>query len=116
MIPDSEPPLTCFVTDGVIPQATWQVEVKCRRAFNELTAQELYTTLTRQWTYWPRAYAVIVLLEPTVAGGRFHQDFIRLVRPGRAEDLLPSPLEALWERAAETTSFARRFLRILRSE
>ena len=53
------------------------VEVKLRRRFDQETARELCATLSEQHKYWPQAIVVVMLTEPMVEDGRFHQDYIR---------------------------------------
>jgi hypothetical protein len=66
------------------PRVSWakMLEIKFRRAFDAEAAKELSYTLTEQRKYWPDAWAVVMIAEPFVAGGRFHQDYIRLIGPG----------------------------------
>jgi hypothetical protein len=77
-------------------QISWAalVEVKYRRVFDAEAARELHATLTEQRMHCPEAYAAIIIAEPFVEGGRFHQDYIRMVEPGNTEALLwqPSPV------------------------
>jgi hypothetical protein len=65
-----------LVADAEIEHA-YLVEVKLRRRFDQETARELCGTLSEQHKYWPQAVAVVMLTEPMVEGGRFHQDYIR---------------------------------------
>ena len=55
------------------------VEVKFRRSFNQQTSSELYHILRRQFSYWPSARCVLLISEPCSQGGRFHQDYIRVI-------------------------------------
>jgi hypothetical protein len=57
----------------------YMVEVKFRRAFDAEAARELYDTLRVQRENWPDAYAAILLSSPIIQGGRFHQDYIRIL-------------------------------------
>jgi hypothetical protein len=65
-----------LVADAEIEHA-YLVEVKLRRRFDQETARELCATLNEQHKYWPQAVAVVMLTEPMVEDGRFHQDYIR---------------------------------------
>lgn len=55
------------------------MEVKFRLTFNESSSAALYQTLSRQFDYWSDAVCVLMVAEPVVQGGRFHQDFIRTI-------------------------------------
>lgn len=96
-----------LVADSTVQWAAL-VEVKFRRAFDDEVARELHSTLTDQREYWPASYAVIIISEPFVDGGRFHQDYIRVVEPDKTDKLLwrpPSPdkrserdrMQAVWD-------------------
>lgn len=67
---------------------TWVnlIEVKFRSVFSQETAIELFETLTYQRRYWPQAHVVIVLGEPFQPEAKFHQDYIRVIIPGRCGD------------------------------
>jgi len=71
------------------PAVSWAalVEVKYRRTFDLEVARELHSTISEQRKYWPESYTVIMIAEPFVEGGRFHQDYIRLIKPGELERL-----------------------------
>lgn len=75
------------------PKVTWAalVEIKYRRRFDEEIARELHATLTAQRCHWPSSNALVMIGEPFVEGQRFHQDFIRLIRPAETERLLWRP-------------------------
>lgn len=64
------------------------VEVKYRRRFDDGTARALHRQLVRQRRHWPEAYAVVMLSEPFRADASFHQDFIRVVPPGKSQKLI----------------------------
>ena len=68
---------------------TWAklVEVKYRRSFDEETAAELLDSLMYQRMYWPDSHAVIIIGQPFVPDGKFHQDYIRVIPPGDEEAL-----------------------------
>lgn len=74
-------------------QVSWAalVEVKYRRRFTSKIARELHATLSEQRQYWPEAYAAIIIGEPFLEEGRFHQDYIRLIEPGNIDALLWRP-------------------------
>jgi hypothetical protein len=59
----------------------FMVEVKFRSRFDEYSAHSLFDELERQRTYWEQSYAVIMIAEPFITDGQYHQDFIRVVRP-----------------------------------
>lgn len=65
------------------PRVTWarMLEIKFRRRFDAETARELHSTLSDQREHWPDAWALIMIAEPFVEAGRFHQDYIRLLGP-----------------------------------
>jgi hypothetical protein len=75
------------------------VEVKFRQRFDDVSANNLYEELCKQREYWPESYAVIMVAEPFVVGGRFHQDYIRAVKPHRADMLINGSLsvQQRWE-------------------
>ena len=76
-------------------QVSWAalVEVKYRRTFTSKIARELHATLSEQRQHWPEAYAAIIIGDPFVEDGHFHQDYIRLVEPGKTDALLWRPPE-----------------------
>jgi hypothetical protein len=57
------------------------VEVKFRKRFDEASAQSLFDELDRQRKYWGQSYAVLMIAESFVTDRRYHQDFIRVVKP-----------------------------------
>ncbi len=75
------------------PHVTWarMLEIKFRRRFDDQTASELYATLRDQREHWPDAWSVVITAEPFVEGGKFHQDYIRLLGPDDL-DLLVQPV------------------------
>ena len=75
------------------------VEVKFRKRFDAEVARELCDTLKTQRNHWPQSYAVIMLGEPAVLGGRFHQDYIRVITPGTEDKLLTAT--TIWPDAAD---------------
>jgi hypothetical protein len=75
------------------------VEVKYRRCFDEPSAHSLFDAIHRQRKHWPEAYAVLMISQPFVSGGRFHQDYIRVLRPHATARLIDgslSPQERWW--------------------
>lgn len=64
------------------------VEVKYRRRFDDRTARALYHQLVRQRRHWPEAYAVVMLSEAFRVDASFHQDYIRVVPPGKSQKLI----------------------------
>lgn len=72
---------------------TFLVEVKFRRRFDERSAHALCAQLERQRRYWPESYAVLMISEPFVANGHFHQDFIRVLPPGATRLLVHEHLD-----------------------
>lgn len=76
------------------------VEVKFRREFNVFSIKGLYKELTEQRKHWPGSYAVIMIAKPLLEGCRFHQDYIRVVRPDQTE-LLTMKLQVKSRRVPE---------------
>ncbi len=76
------------------------VEVKYRRSFDERSAHTLFATLDRQRKHWPEAYAVLMIAEPFVIDGKFHQDYIRVLPPRATTRLIDQSLspEGRWRR------------------
>jgi len=74
------------------PGVSWArlIEVKFRRRFDRQGAEELYAALAYQRKWWSESHAVVMIAEPFVAGGRFHQDHIRVI-PAREENALRFP-------------------------
>lgn len=75
------------------PSVTWakMLEVKFRRRFDDEVARDLHAALADQRVHWPQAWAIILIAEPFVEGGRFHQDYIRLLAPDDLQKLLARP-------------------------
>jgi hypothetical protein len=73
------------------------IEVKFRQRFDQEVAEELYSALTEQRKYWPDLYAIIMIGEPFVKEGKFHQDFVRVVPPSDTEKLRYNPPEGTYE-------------------
>jgi hypothetical protein len=78
-----------LVADAEVEHA-YLVEVKFRKRFDAETARELCDTLKKQREHWPEAYAVIMLAEPMVTDGRFHQDYMRVL-PLKTSERLVNP-------------------------
>ena|SRR3989337_4222181 len=76
------------------------VEVKFRRAFDQNAVESLHEELKKQREHWPQAYAAIMIAEPVVADGKFHQDYVRLLKPHEHDILLDNrlSLDQRWER------------------
>jgi hypothetical protein len=89
------PPQLRTLPDLLVADATvsWAklIEVKFRRTFDGEVAAELHDKLSEQRKYWQESYAILMIGEPFVEGGGFHQDFIRVIPPGQT-DLLTGPL------------------------
>ena len=104
------------------PTVSWaaMIEIKYRRRFDAEAARELHATLREQHEYWPESYTALMISEPFVDGGRFHQDFIRLIPPGEIDQLLyvPPPMQGdtenavsgrVWDRLPMLTHLFRSF-------
>lgn len=65
------------------------LEVKFRKDFNEFSIKHLYHELKKQRQYWLDSYTVILIANPFVESGRFHQGYIRVVPPDKTETLNP---------------------------
>jgi hypothetical protein len=75
------------------PEVSWAalVELKFRRRFDEETARELHSTLISQRKHWPSANVLVMIGEPFRENDRFHQDYIRFIKPQATESLLWRP-------------------------
>jgi hypothetical protein len=83
------------------------VEVKYRRVFDAATARELVRTLAVQHAAWPGTYVAILLGRPIIPGGRYHQDYLRILPLARLEELVTTRFDlfrhegmrmrAIWE-------------------
>jgi len=82
------------------PQVSWAalVEIKYRRRFDDEVSRELHDTLSKQREYWPEANALVMIGEPFDSNDRFHQDYIRLIKPAETSRLLWRPLNMVDER------------------
>jgi hypothetical protein len=76
-----------LVADAEVEHA-YLVEVKYRKRLDAETARELRDAFKKQRERWPEAYAVIMLAEPMVASGQFHQDYIRVLPLKESEKLV----------------------------
>ena len=76
------------------------VEVKFRRTFDQGTVVSLHEQLEKQREYWPQSYTVIMIAEPFVLDGKFHQDYIRVLKPNEHDFLIDTHLSLAqrWER------------------
>jgi hypothetical protein len=76
------------------PAVSWAalLEIKFRRRFDRTVAGELHSTLVEQRRSWPESHAIIMIGQPFVEGGRFHQDYIRVVPAGQLDRLLFQPV------------------------
>src|SRR5262249_8626761 len=75
------------------------VEVKFRSRFDDKATADLKAELDHQRKYWPTSYAVLMIGEPFVKGGRYHQDYIRVVGPDHTDSLVDSRFtpETRWD-------------------
>ena len=82
------------------PQVSWAalVEIKYRRQFDDEVSRELHDTLSKQREYWPEANALVMIGQPFDSNNRFHQDYIRLIKPGETARLLWRPPNVVDER------------------
>ena len=69
------------------------VEVKYRRRFDAKSRQSLYKELSKQREYWQVIVAIIVIGESFLPGGRFHQDYIRVLPGYETDRLINQPSE-----------------------
>ena len=65
------------------------LEVKFRKKLDINSAKTLYATLSKQRKYWPDSYCILILGESPVKGGRFHQDYMRIITPEKLDFLNP---------------------------
>lgn len=68
------------------------VEVKFRKRFDARSVRSLYRELSKQREFWPDSYAVIMVAESCIKDGRFHQDYIRVLRPTETDRLINEEL------------------------
>lgn len=68
------------------------VEVKYRRRFDEPAARWLFDAISRQRKHWPEAHAVLMISQPFRSGDKFHQDYIRVLRPHATDRLIDRAL------------------------
>lgn len=76
-----------LITDTQVSWAA-MIEIKFRRRFDAETVRELHWTLSKQREHWPQSWAVIMIAEPFVDNGRFHQDYIRMIGPDDLQKLV----------------------------
>jgi hypothetical protein len=76
------------------------VEVKIRKKFNEDSAESIFESPKEQRKYWPQAYVVIMVAEALNPTDRFHQDYVRVLRPSGHEALIDKrvPIVQRWEK------------------
>jgi len=76
------------------------VEVKYRRSFDEPSARWLFEAINRQRRHWPEAHAVLMISQPFRSSDKFHQDYIRVLRPHTADSLTDDSLspQERWRR------------------
>jgi len=77
------------------------VEVKFRREFDEISVKWLHDDLIEQRKYWPQAYAVILVSNSLIPDGKFHQDYIRVLKPSDDLSILLDrtvPLLKRWDK------------------
>ena len=81
------------------PNVSWTrlIEVKLRKRFDQEVAKELHSILSEQRQYWPDSYAIIMIGDPFVKDGKYHQDVVRVVPPSETDSLLYSPPEGSYE-------------------
>jgi hypothetical protein len=82
------------------------VEVKFRKRYDEETLKELSQKITELRQYWPAAYMVVMIGEPFMTDGRYHQDYIRVIKPDRSDLLIHPefPMETRWNCLAQLDS------------
>jgi hypothetical protein len=87
------------------------VEVKFRRKLDEDTARSLHAVLSEQRKHWPQSYAILIVAESFVKDGRFHQDYIRVIRPDQTDKLIDStsPIQSRWDSLAALNSVFKPF-------
>ena len=88
-----------LVADAEVEHA-YLVEVKLRKRFDAETARELSDTLRKQRQHWPQAHCAVMLAEPMIPKGRFHQDYIRTL-PLESSDRLVAPFYDAFEDESE---------------
>ncbi len=91
------------------------VEVKFRKGFTERAARSLHRELSNQRKYWPDTYAVVMIADSFVPSGRFHQDYIRVVEPGKTDWLIDDrwKLEQRWDALPHIQKVFGKFYRSL---
>jgi len=75
------------------------IEVKFRSSFNEASAKGLYDILSKQFKCWPNTVCMLMISKSPINGGRFHQDYIRIVDKSNLRYLDSSR----WDTSAQTS-------------
>ncbi|VAX03741.1 hypothetical protein MNBD_GAMMA20-1833 [hydrothermal vent metagenome] len=78
-----------LVADNVIEKA-FLLEVKFRKELNEKTLFSLHSNLCVQHKYWPETYTILLIGKARCDEYKYHQDYIRVLRPGELDKLKPS--------------------------
>jgi len=78
-----------LVTDLNIEKA-FLVEVKFRALLTAESLRSLHATLTEQSKFWPEMHTVLLTSTTQRSDASFHQDYIRVLRPGEFDRLLPN--------------------------
>ena len=78
-----------LVADSAIEKA-FLLEVKFRKKLNKKALFSLHSTLCEQHEYWPETYTILMIGSARREDDKFHQDYIRVIRPGELDKLLPS--------------------------
>ncbi|MDP3063993.1 MAG: hypothetical protein Q8O40_12405 [Chloroflexota bacterium] len=87
------------------------VEVKFRRKFDQASAESIYEELKDQREYWPQSHAVVMVAEASTPELRFHQDYIRVLKPNEHEVLIDGRLSPAqrWENLHHLQRVFKRF-------
>ena len=87
------------------------VEVKFRRRFDQEAAESLHHELGKQRERWPQSYAVVMLAEAFECEATYHQDYIRVLRPGETDLLVDTQLSLAqrWEKLHHLQRVFKRF-------
>lgn len=81
-----------LVTDLNIERA-FLVEVKFRSSITRDSLQSLHAKLTEQSKFWPEMYTVLLTSTTRRDNAKFHQDYIRVLRPRELDRLLPNQFQ-----------------------
>jgi hypothetical protein len=87
------------------------VEVKFRRRFDQGAVESLYHELGKQRKHWPQSYAVVMLAEAFEREASYHQDYIRVLKPGETDLLVDTrfTLAQRWENMPHLQRVFKRF-------